>query len=205
LLFWAAANPHLAQVEVVGAPGCGFLRDGERREGGFRPETDGCRFYLEQELPARIAELEPDVVMLMVTSWDLVDHRWDGVEYTPLDEEFERRLLGAYAAIQNQMLDLGAGSVAWVKAPIPNVLWRDQGTGQEDPARHDVIRQIMDGLEQVDPERVDVVDLAAWMDETNLDDDRDVRPDGVHFEPTASVRIAEEFLGEELVRAAIGL
>ncbi len=204
LLFWAAANPDLAQVEVVGAAGCGFLRGGERREGEFRPESEGCRFYLDEELPRRIAELQPDVVMMMVTSWDLVDRRWDGVEYTPLDDEYEQRLLGDYARIQNELLDLGAGKVAWVKAPIPNVLWRDQGTGQEDPERHAVARRIMDGLAQVDPPRVDVVDLAAWMDQTGLAEDRDVRPDGVHFEPVASARIAADFLGEALVRVAVG-
>jgi peptidoglycan/LPS O-acetylase OafA/YrhL len=205
LLFWAAANPELAQVEVVGAPGCGFLRGGERREGEFRPESEGCRYYLDDELPRRVAELQPDVVMMMVTSWDLVDRRWDGVEYTPLDGEFEQRLLGDYAAIQNQLLDLGAGSVAWVKPPIPNVLWRDQGTGQEDPARH-AVAGAHHGRARAGrpgPRRRRRPRHVDGRDEPR--DDRDVRPDGVHVEPAASVRIAEEFLGEQLVRAALGL
>ena len=134
LLYWAAANPDLAQVEVVGAPGCGFLLGGERREGGFKPAPDGCDLWLEQELPQRVAELQPDVVMMMVTSWDVVDHRWDdGIELTPLDASFEQRLATDYAAITDELLGLGAGSIAWVKPPIPNILWQDQGTGQEDP------------------------------------------------------------------------
>ena len=32
----------------------------------------------------------------------------------------------------------------------------------------------------------------------------EVRPDGVHFEPTASVAIADDFLGERLIRIAVG-
>ncbi len=33
LVNWAAEHPELAQVEVVAAPGCGFLVGGERRTG----------------------------------------------------------------------------------------------------------------------------------------------------------------------------
>jgi peptidoglycan/LPS O-acetylase OafA/YrhL len=205
LLYWAAANPDLAQVEVVGAPGCGFLLGGERREGGFKPAPDGCDVWLGAELPTRVAELQPDVVMMMVTSWDLVDHRWeDGVELTPLDAPFEQRLATDYAAITDELLALGAGSVAWVKPPIPNILWQDQGTGQEDPARHGVVGRVMDAVAAARPADVGVVDLATWLVESGRSDDREVRPDGVHFEPTAAVAIATEFLGERLVRIAVG-
>ena len=205
LLYWAAAHPDLAQVEVVGAPGCGFLLGGERREGGFRPAPEGCNLWLEQALPQRVAELQPDVVMMMVTSWDIVDHRWDdGVELTPLDAPFEQHLATDYAAITDELLALGAGSVAWVKPPIPNVVWRDQGTGQEDPARHRVVGRVMDEVAVARPADVGVVDLASWLIESGRDDDHEVRPDGVHFEPTAAVAIATDFLGERLVRIAVG-
>jgi len=67
-----------------------------------------------------------------------------------------------------------------------------------------VARRVMDGLATDRPADVDVVDLATWMDTVGLTDDREVRPDGVHLEPTAAVEIASEFLGERLVRIAVG-
>ena len=48
-----------------------------------------------------------------------------------------------------------------------------------------------------------VVDLPAWLAERGLDVDEAARPDGVHWSPEASLRIADEFLGEQLVRAAL--
>jgi hypothetical protein len=204
LLTWAAEKPELAQVEVVGAPGCGFLRGGERRENGFRPPPDACASWLGDELPTRVAATQPDVVMLMVTTWDVVDHRWDdGRELTPLDPEFQQRLGDDYGAVTVELLELGAGSIAWVAPPVPNVWWGGEGTGQQDPARHAVVRDVIERLAASNPADVGVVDLAGWLDEAGLTDDHDVRPDGVHFDPEAALSVAEQFLGERLVRIAL--
>jgi peptidoglycan/LPS O-acetylase OafA/YrhL len=204
LLAWAAENPDLAEVEVVGAPGCGFLRGGERREGGFRLPPDGCASWLGDELPGRVAATQPDVVMMMVTTWDVVDHRWDdGRELTPFDEEFQQRLSDDYGAVTGELLGIGAGSVAWIAPPVPNVWWGGQGTGQEDPARHAVVRGVIEALAASHPGEVGVIDLAEWLDRAGLDDDHDVRPDGVHFDPEAALGIAQQFLGERLIRIAL--
>ena len=204
LLAWAVEHPDVAQVEVVGAPGCGFLRGGERREGGWKREPAECDRWLDDELPSRVAATQPDVVMMMVTTWDVVDHRWDaGDGLTPLDPEFARNLADAYATVTDQLLALGAGSVAWVAPPVPNVWWGNQGTGQEDPARHAVLRRVIDQLASARADQVAVVDLRGWLDASGLAQDHDVRPDGVHFELGAALRIAEDFLGESLVRAAL--
>jgi hypothetical protein len=53
------------------------------------------------------------------------------------------------------------------------------------------------------PGRVTVVDLPAWLDEQGLTLDRAARPDGVHWSTEAAARIARDFLGEQLVRAAL--
>ena len=52
---------------------------------------------------------------------------------------------------------------------------------------------------------VRVVDLPAWLAGEDLVDDRDARPDGVHWAPTAALDITRRFLGEQLVRAALGI
>ena len=43
----------------------------------------------------------------------------------------------------------------------------------------------------------------AGSHEQGLDVDQAARPDGVHWSPEASLRIADEFLGEQLIRAAL--
>jgi peptidoglycan/LPS O-acetylase OafA/YrhL len=205
LLAWAAEHPELAQVDVVSAPGCGFLRGGDRREGGWKKEPVECDHWIDHDLPARVAATQPDVVMMMVTTWDLVDHRWDdGDGLTPLDPVFEGNLAHSYAAVTDELLGLGAGSIAWIAPPIPNVWWSNENTGQADPARHAVLRSVIDGLAASHPGQVSVIDMRSWLDSAGLADDRDVRPDGVHLEPGAALRIAEDFLGERLVRVALG-
>jgi SGNH domain-containing protein len=204
LLAWAVEHPDMAQVEVDGRPGCGFLRGGERREGGWKEAPAECDRWLDDDLPARVQATQPDVVMMMVTTWDLVDHRWDdGDGLTPLDPEFESRLTDAYTSETDSLLGLGAGSVAWIVPPIPNVWWGNQGTGQEDPARHVVLRSVLDGIAASHPGQVGVVDLRKWLDDAGMTGDHDVRPDGVHLDPDAALQVAEDFLGERLIRVAL--
>ena len=60
----------------------------------------------------------------------------------------------------------------------------------------------MDAAAEASGGRVVVVDLPAWLHEQGLDVDQAARPDGVHWSPEASLRIADEYLGEQLIRAA---
>jgi hypothetical protein len=79
----------------------------------------------------------------------------------------------------------------------------NQGTGQEDPARHAVAAAVYDELAADRPEDVGVVALDEWLASEGLDDDETIRPDGVHWEPDAALRIAEEYLGERIIRVAL--
>ena len=204
LIAWAAANPDLAQVEVVAAPGCGFVRGGERFEDAWTPSPDNCDSWMSEELPDRVSDTSPDVVMLMVTTWDVLEHRWDdGRSLTPVDPPFEMRIVDNYRTLTDALLTAGAGSVAWIEPPIPRIPFLEDGTGQEDPARHAVIRDVINSIADQEPDQVGVIDLASWLDDNDLTDDMSVRPDGVHFTPEASLSVAEQFLGERLVRIAV--
>ena len=150
------------------------------------------------------AELQPDVVVLMTTSWDLLDRRWDGATtLTPLDAEYATRLESDFRAVTDQLLTAGAGSVAWIRPPIPNVWWMNQGTGQEDPARHAVTTAIYADLAADRPGDVGVIPLDTWLLDAGLDDDETIRPDGVHWDPDAARRLAEDYLGERIIRVAL--
>jgi hypothetical protein len=204
LVNWAAAHPKLAQVEVVGAPGCGILTGGERRTGDSIEPIEGCDRWLERFVYPEVARLRPDVVVAMVTSWDLVDRRWDGEALlTPFDAEFAGRLEADYRTLIRSLVTAGAGHVALVRHPIPDPFWLTQVDAQEDPARHRVIYDLYDRL-AADDEQVQVVALDVWLHELGLDRSEVVRPDGVHPTPDASTDVSERYLGEQLVRIALG-
>lgn len=202
LVKWAAENPDLAQVEVFGAPGCGFLRDGERLiSGNWEEVAPLCDPWLDQ-IPGLIGELQPDVIVLMSTSWDLITRRWTGEMRTPLDPEYADRLAADYRRITDEMLETGA-HVVWIRPPIPNIDWRDRGTDQEDPERHAVVAAIWDDLAEARPGLVSIIELDTWLTAAGLDDDRSIRPDGVHWDPDAALRIADDFLGDSIIRRTV--
>jgi hypothetical protein len=204
LVAWAAANPHLAQVEIVAEPGCGFVRGGEVMVLEWTPVGDRCDEWLDETLPARVEALTPDVVMMMTTSWDVLDRRWpDTGEVVPTDPEYRERIVRDVADVSNRLGASGSQKVVWVREPIPNVYWWGSGQAQEDPVRHAEIYAAMAAAAESGDGRVAVVDLPAWLREQGLDVDQAARPDGVHWSPEASLRIADEFLGEQLIRAAL--
>jgi hypothetical protein len=201
---WALERPDLAQVTLLAEPGCGFVRGGEYLVQDWVSPDERCDRWLDLGLVEEVGRLQPDVVMLHTTSWDVLDRRWSGTALTPLDAEFSDRIGLDFASITERLLEAGAGHVVWVREPVPNVFWWGSGQTQEDPARHQVLYDAMDRIAAASAGNVSVIDLPAWLAARGLDLDREARPDGVHWSPGASARIAREFLGEELVRAAVG-
>ena len=205
LVAWAAAHPNLAQVEIVAELGCGFVRGGEVKLDDWVDVERRCDEWLDETLPARVEALTPDVVMLMTTSWDVLDRRWPETgEVVPSDPVYRERVARDFADVSNRIAVAGGQKVVWVREPIPNVYWWSSGQAQEDPARHAEVYAAMAAAAESSGGRVVVVDLPAWLEPRGLDVDEAARPDGVHWSPEASLRIADEFLGEQLVRAALG-
>lgn len=204
---WAAASPDLAQAELSVERGCGFLRGGAYLlDGDWFEVRDDCEEWLDQRLVERVAETTPDVVLMVTTSWDVLDHRWDdgdGLEYDSTD--MRKRLFDDFRAVTDDVLAAGAGSVVWVEAPIPNPLWFSRGTAQEQPARHAVLHDVMREIASQRPGDVYVTDLIGYFDDAEITSDVDTRPDGVHVTPEASQDIATNFLGEQMIRAALDL
>jgi peptidoglycan/LPS O-acetylase OafA/YrhL/lysophospholipase L1-like esterase len=202
LVTWAAENPTLAQVSLEVAPGCPLT------PGGFidgRSITETCDDWITNRMPATIADLQPDVVLVMNTSWDIADRQWteDGPTYTPMQPELGDAIDAGFGAVVERALAGGAARVVFVKHPIPDPLWwGETGTKPRDPARHQVIYDAMSALAADQPE-VRVVDLAGWMSSTGLDVDRDLRPDGIHFSAFGAASVAAEWLGPTLIREAL--
>lgn len=202
---WAAFSPNVAQAELNIQKGCGFVRDGAYRLGDeWFDVRDACRDWLEKDLPNRIAEASPDVVMMMTTSFDVLDHRYDDGDGS--DPATLRDTIKAdFAQVTDEALFNGAGAVVWIKAPLPDPLWLARGTDQEQPDRHAVLHSVMDEIAAERPDDVYVIDLIDYFADAGLTSDVDARPDGVHLTPDAATDVAAEHLGELLVRAALDL
>jgi hypothetical protein len=204
---WAQQRPDLAQVEVMAFPGCGLLPGGERRFAGEWLEVpDGCSTLFDVDVPARIATAQPDLVVVITSFWDVTDHRWpdDGnAARTPFDPAFAARLRDRFRSYNSRLLTTGPTRVVWVQYPAVDFQWEDAVEPADDPARYDVLASTIRDAATVDPERVRVVEFAAWVTSEGLDTDRSARPDGVHLTLDSATDATHAWLGQELLRAAL--
>ncbi|MFN8017842.1 MAG: acyltransferase family protein [Acidimicrobiales bacterium] len=197
LVRWAAEHPDLAQVTIAAKSGCGFATGGTR----VFPEGDqaispACERYATTEVPAKVRELRPDVVVGMVTAWDVLDQRFPGTGVEqPWDREYRRRIEAGYTDVTEAALDAGAGHVLWLQQPPANPFWNPVVSPQEDSARHGVIWKVQQALADREPDRVSTADLAWYLGSVRALDDHGSRPDGVHLSPAAARNLAEDWLG----------
>ncbi len=201
---WAALHPELAQVEVAAGPGCGLMLGGyQDLTFGPRDVTATCGEYVSRAVPAKVAELHPDVVMVMTTVWDVLDRQLtkDGPTLSPTDPEMEAAMFASLSEFTDTMLTL-VPRVVWIDEPVPLPSIAGGEDQQAQPARHDVLHRVIAEIAGTRP-GVRVIDLAGWVKSTDLEGNFDARPDSVHWTPAASERIATEFLGQALLRAAL--
>jgi hypothetical protein len=203
---WADANPALATVALSVARGCGVMAEGEVWMGDrWVPVTRECNDWLRRSLGETARQFQPDIALVMSTSWDVLDRRWPGGDrLSPGDAAYADHLKLSMTVLTNGLLDAGVGKVVWVRHPVADPLWLGTTT-QADPARHEPIVAEMNALAAADPARVSVLDMAAWLDGAGWSTDHEVRPDGVHFAPAASTTMATDWLGPTLVAAALGV
>jgi len=206
LVAWAAANPEMAQVEVVAGPGCGLSMGGYLVFDGL-PERDvsaECGPYIEGIVPERVAALQPDVVMLITTTWDVADRRVvaGGEVLASNHPDALEQIRSSFQALTDNLLALGVPRVVWATEPLPIVGMLGPSDRQGDVTRHEALYGLMRDMAAANP-AVRVAELAAWVDDNGLAIDIPSRPDAVHWTAEASLRIATEFLGPTLVREAL--
>ena len=206
LVDWAEDNPQLGQVEVQAFGGCGILDEGDRfYRGQWEPTSPGCVTLLNEHVPERIVESQPDIVVVISSFWDNTDHRWpdDPTALSPLDAVYRQRALPRLEAYNQLLLDAGAPRVAWVLYPPTDESWDAIDETSDDPARYVAFDELVRDAAMPFPMHVSTIDLAAWVDEQGLTDDHDARPDGVHFSESESRRIAETYLANAIIQAAL--
>ena len=205
IVAWAAANPAYAQVELVTGPGCGLVTTGYLTIFGEVRDVDAeCGPYVHGIVPDSITELQPDVVMVMTTMWDVFDRQLvaDGPWLAPTDPAVRAVMAESLGEFTDDVLAIGVPRVVWVLGPTPLPSLAGGPDPQAEPARHDVQRSIVAEI-AADRQGVSLVDLDSWMTAEGLSESREARIDGVHFGSETSLYIATEFLGPALVRAAL--
>ncbi len=204
VVLWAGAHPELAQVEVHAALGCGFVMGGERLWGDAIVSTASCDGWPASQLYPAVERAQPDVVVVMTSTWDILDRRWDGDELlTPADPEYRARLVATYTQLVDDLTAAGAARVVFVREPVPNVWWSNTAEGESDPRRHEVLGDVYEEIAAAHPATVRVVDLASWFSRDGLDADKSARPDGIHLAPDTAASVVDRFLGEQLISAAL--
>lgn len=205
LVAWAAANPRQAQVELVTGAGCGLVLVGfQNLAFGDRDTEKECGPYVRQVVPDKVRALQPDVVVVLSSVWDALDRRLtvDGPELPPTDPEIEAAIRYSLTAFTDDLLALGVPRVVWLRHPVPLPTPTAEADLQSQPERHAVLHSVIEGLDDGKP-AVRVIDLEGWVNAAGLGADEAARPDKVHWTPAAATRIAEEFLGQAIVKAAL--
>lgn len=204
LVVWAAANPQYAQVTVDAGPGCGLVLGGYLELFNGQRDVDAeCGLYVRDLIPAKVTELQPDVVVVMSTVWDVQDRRLtqDGPLLSPTDPAVEQAITASLGRFTDSLLAAGAPRIVWLKAPTPLPSLGGGDDIQAQPGRHAVLRRAIESIGFSRP-AVRVVDFAAWLETQPVGQDRAARVDGVHWSSEASLLIATQFLGPVIVNAA---
>lgn len=204
LVLWAVANPQYAQVTVDAGPGCGLVLGGYLELYSGQRDVDAvCGLYVRDLIPKKVTELQPDVVVVMSTVWDVQDRRLtkDGPLLSPTDPAVEQAITASLGEFTDSLLAAGAPRIVWLKAPTPLPSLAGGEDIQAQPARQSVVRR---AIESIGFSRlaVRVVDLAAWLETQPVGQDRAARVDGVHWSSDASLLIATQFLGPVIVNVA---
>jgi hypothetical protein len=192
-------------VELVTGAGCGLVLVGfQNLAFGDRDTEKECGPYVRQVVPDKVRELQPDVVVVLSSVWDVLDRRltFDGPELPPTDPSIEAAIRFSLTAFTDDLLALGVPRVVWLRQPVPLPTPTAAIDLQSQPERHAVLHRVVDGLAEGKP-AVRVLDLAGWVDDAGLGADEAARPDKVHWTLETATRIATEFLGPAVVREAL--
>ena len=147
-----------------------------------------------------VRELQPDVVVAMVTFRDMEDRQWSDAEglLTPSDRRFRRHLLDGYEWFVTTMHAAGAGTVLFVIPPTPDLPAVGNIAPMLDPDRIEAYRQVLRALPLSFTDGIAVADLAAWYAAHPRPPER---ADGLHWTLDGAVEVADDYLVPEILAA----
>ena len=214
---FAIAVPLLFHLESTGMGraglsvaelGCGLMRKGVyrvRKRKRTRPEHCVDR---DEAWAEAIARSNPEIAVVSEGPWEVADRKlpddeqWRHLGDPVLDAYLREEILGAV-----DLLAARGTLVIWLTSPDVELRSRYSGRPPNppypgsDPARMARFNELVTELPALRPGRVRVVDLAAYMRaRPNGSLDPDYRSDGVHLSGEGGLRLAREWLADELMR-----
>ena len=193
-----------------GQLGCGLLRGGEVVEGGeIVPVGSSCDDWHTRWLQF-VDEFQPEVVVLLVGAWDVLDRRIDGQWFRLGTVEYDRYFLSELDQA-TQMLGSRGAKVVVLTTPFferPELVTE---TGREwpeyDPWRVDRINALYRDFSIAHPGRFTLLDLNRYVSPHGKFADAingvTIRGDGVHFTTEGAVYV-DRWLAPQLVAVAQG-
>jgi hypothetical protein len=193
-----------------GELGCGLFYDGEVYEGGeLNPVDPRCNW--RNKWPGELEQFKPDVVVMLVGAWDILDRQVDGHLVKFGSVEYDSSFLHQLDDATNLLASTGA-KVVVLTTPFfsrPELVGQ---TGREwpeyDPWRVDRINSLYRDFLANHPGRYRMIDLNKYVSPdgrfTDSLDGQVIRGDGVHF-TDAGQAILVDWLTPQLKEVAAGV
>jgi peptidoglycan/LPS O-acetylase OafA/YrhL len=183
-----------------GVLGCGVVRGGPLRYFGKQLQNPRQCQDWPKHWSEHVNRFDPDVALVIVGRWEVMDRMFDG-RWTQLgDPAFDRMIDDE---LERAVDVLGAGEATVAMTTAPYFLRGERPDGgrwpEDDPARVDRFNAIVRNVASRHPGEVAVLDLNAQTSRggqyTPVIDGVNLRFDGVHFSPEGSTWLSPWLFG----------
>jgi peptidoglycan/LPS O-acetylase OafA/YrhL len=193
-----------------GRLGCGLFYDGSVFEGGeLTPVDPACNW--RERWPAELQEFQPNIVVMLVGAWDILDREVDGHVVKFGSAEYDTSFLHQLDDATNLLASTGA-KVVVLTTPFfsrPELVGE---TGREwpeyEPWRVDRVNSLYREFLENHPGRYRMIDLNKFVSPqgrfTDQLDGQLIRDDGVHFSAAGS-NLVVSWLTPQLQEVASGV
>ena len=202
-----------ATVWTTATPGCGIADEGTVRGYADReaPMAEVC-LAVRDGWKRQLAQFDPDVVVVLTSTWDLQDRRFPGWDdyRSPGDPTIDDYILREYEEAADVLGSTGA-TIVWLQAPCSRSMQIDGGAIGESAGAYSISRTVHlneDLLPRLVAARpaIRLYDLFSIMcpDGTFHDEVAGItpRPDGAHFSSEGAVWLADTY-GKAILDAAL--
>ncbi|MFT5201728.1 MAG: hypothetical protein ACI9C1_001106 [Candidatus Aldehydirespiratoraceae bacterium] len=209
---WSEANPGEIIVMNEAHLGCGVVRFGEKLvDGEFGPVGDICSNWNEPvalhlaadpevvSWPSALELFQPDVVLSVVSSWDITDRIVPGVvdDWASVgDPAYDAYVLSEYTEATSVLAESGA-DVYWLMSATLNKNLLPENHFFRVGAINSIVRTAIGLVEADVPDAaITKLDYQTWLGETGAARDQSIRDDGVHLSDLGRELIAPWLLEE---------
>jgi len=189
--------------------GCGLARAPVVLAGAEQPLDPRCTTW-PKRWGGGAAAFRPDVTLLVIGAWEVLDHQVGGRALQAATPEYER-YLDAELQLADDLVARSSGRVAILNVPCyhqPDTgLDKSLAATRDDPARGVWLNQVLGRFVAAHRDHMVLLDLKSFLCPGGRYVDRmdgvRVRYDGVHFSK-AGARLVWQWLGPRLRRLAAG-